>query len=110
MFKWSYLLEYELDILDSYVADVDECLVNPCLNATCMNLNGAIEKTGQLCDADVDECLENPCLNGATCMNLNGSFDCVCAIGYTGQLCDADVDECLENACLSGATCIEYEW
>ena len=37
----------------------------------------AIGYTGQLCDTDVDECLENPCLNGATCLNLNGSFECV---------------------------------
>ena len=37
--------------------------------------------------SDVNECLMFPCQNGATCNNLEGSYECVCAEGWTGVNC-----------------------
>jgi hypothetical protein len=37
---------------------------------------------------DFDECgNNNPCVNGATCINVNGSFRCECLPGYIGPTC-----------------------
>ena len=38
-------------------------------------------------DPDVDECIEDmdDCVEGATCMNTDGSFTCMCAPGFTGD-------------------------
>ena len=37
--------------------------------------------------SDVNECLMFPCQNGATCNNLEGGYECVCAEGWTGVNC-----------------------
>ena len=39
------------------------------------------------CYTDVNECNKHPCKNGATCYNNQGSFACVCKLGYKGPLC-----------------------
>lgn len=41
--------------------------------------------------ADVNECLQFPCRNGATCKNLNGTFECICPEGYSGTLCTGGI-------------------
>ena len=38
--------------------------------------------------ADVNECENNLCKNGATCVNLQGSYRCDCKNGYTGNNCE----------------------
>ena len=53
-------------------------------------------------DIDINECDSSPCENGATCINNNGSFTCICSAGYTGSLCSTDIDECLESPCING--------
>jgi len=50
---------------------------------------------GLRCEDD-DACVSNPCRLGASCETLpaNGSYQCVCELGWTGRDCDVDVDEC----------------
>ena len=38
----------------------------------------------------VDYCINNfkSCLNGATCVNLEHNYQCICALGYTGYSCE----------------------
>ena len=37
---------------------------------------------------DINECSNNPCKNGATCVNLQGSYRCDCKSGYNGNNCE----------------------
>ena len=41
--------------------------------------------------SDVNECDFNfgsgPCANGAICLDTEGSFACICGIGWSGELC-----------------------
>lgn len=56
---------------------------------------------------DVDECLENVCGENQTCVNNEGSYDCICSDGFenTDSGC-VDIDECLEEGtCGEGAIC-----
>ena len=60
---------------------------------------------GKNCSEDVLECNQTDlCKNGATCVELEGSFECVCAAGYAGTLCDT-MDPCFDSQCQNGATC-----
>lgn len=38
--------------------------------------------------------MSSPCRNGATCLNTNGSYDCLCAKGYEGKDCLINTDDC----------------
>lgn len=56
--------------------------------------------------ADINECLDNPCDNNATCVNSQGSFECICQDGF--QKVDGecvDIDECEGQACAGHAEC-----
>ena len=37
---------------------------------------------------DINECSPNRCQNGATCVDLVGSYRCDCKSGYTGNNCE----------------------
>lgn len=59
----------------------------------------------------VVSCNSNPCLNGGTCLNLLGSYHCLCPHNWKGTNCDTDVNECQTNtgtlnSCQNGATCV----
>lgn len=41
---------------------------------------------------DIDECAKGICKNGATCVNLQGSYRCKCNSGYNGTNCEAGDD------------------
>lgn len=76
-------------------ADVNECLLNPCMNnGTCINTDGSFicrcppGWTGPTCSEDVNECPMFLCKNGASCQNTLGSFVCQCLLGWEGPLCD----------------------
>lgn len=36
---------------------------------------------------DIRECDTNPCMNNARCVELAGSYECVCQPGYSGINC-----------------------
>ena len=38
--------------------------------------------------SDINECAPAPCQNGATCVDLVGSYRCDCKSGYTGNNCE----------------------
>ena len=40
---------------------------------------------------DINECMNNPCKNGATCVNLQGSYRCDCKSGYSGKNCETGI-------------------
>ncbi|XP_013380449.1 fibropellin-1-like [Lingula anatina] len=52
-----------------------------------------------------NRCLSQPCQNGASCVDLVGSFWCSCTSGFQGVRCEADINECLNSPCARGATC-----
>lgn len=45
-----------------------------------------------------------PCVNARQCLNLPGSFSCVCLEGWGGPTCATDFDDCV-GQCKNGATC-----
>lgn len=45
------------------------------------------------CEIDIDECNEqSPCFNGATCVDLAGSYRCDCTELWTGIQCTLPID------------------
>ena len=40
-----------------------------------------------ICYLDINECARSPCKNGASCLNIPGSYQCKCKSGYTGRNC-----------------------
>lgn len=62
------------------------------------------------CDSDVNECVAKggPCQNGGVCVNVPGSFRCVCPDEFTGELCESfRLITCENDPCKNGATCID---
>ena len=50
---------------------------------TCDCINGF---EGTNCETDINECTSEPCENGATCVDLPGKFECICAPGFEGMV------------------------
>ncbi|GMR46799.1 hypothetical protein PMAYCL1PPCAC_16994, partial [Pristionchus mayeri] len=55
--------------------------------------------TGEHCMEDVDECSFDPpiCENFGTCINLPGSYKCVCIKGTEGDNCEINPNDCLNG-------------
>lgn len=41
--------------------------------------------SGPNCTDDINECMPRPCQNGATCVDLLDSYQCICPLGYQGN-------------------------
>ncbi|XP_037292482.1 fibrillin-2 isoform X4 [Manduca sexta] len=104
---------YELDEDGANCRDVDECEreTHTC-QQTCSNTEGSFEcschegyeKRGDAC-VDINECLEEGlCPTPGKCVNLLGSYRCVCPRGFRldleGTRC-LDRDECADGRCQS---------
>ena len=80
--------------------------------------------TGQDCELDEEECSKDPCHNNGTCIeavggpptcicepgkciNVYGTYICVCVGYWTGQDCELDKEECSKDPCHNNGTCIE---
>ena len=79
---------------------------------------------GQDCELDEEECSKDPCHNNGTCIeavggpptsicepgkciNVPGTYICVCVGYWTGQDCELDGGECSKEPCHNNGTCIE---
>ncbi|KAL9987869.1 hypothetical protein ACROYT_G002244 [Oculina patagonica] len=58
------------------------------------------------CCQMVERCANNPCQNGASCVELQGSYRCDCTSGFSGTNCEIDINECTNTPCKNGATCV----
>ncbi|XP_026992705.2 aggrecan core protein isoform X1 [Tachysurus fulvidraco] len=84
-------------------AAVDPCNPNPCGAAACSVQDGVgvchcppgvkVED----CHVEVDVCHSNPCANGATCVEVQDAFKCLCLPSYGGDRCEIDIETCEEG-------------
>ncbi|GMT05241.1 hypothetical protein PENTCL1PPCAC_27415, partial [Pristionchus entomophagus] len=80
----------------------DSCNNGYCLDSSCICDSGW---TGAQCDIDIDECSLSPCAHGSTCLNKNGSFQCICPPGRNGLRCESGT--CTSHReCINGGHCI----
>ncbi|XP_005095248.2 fibropellin-1, partial [Aplysia californica] len=80
---------------------ITSCSPNPCLNnGTCSLKDGGIVCNcsdpgyqGNLCQSDVDECADDAhkCQGESVCVNVVGSYSCVCGGSRTGEFCETAV-------------------
>ncbi|TPP62759.1 Delta protein [Fasciola gigantica] len=45
------------------------------------------------------------CQNGATCVDVGNSFNCICPPGFDGRFCENDINECNSMPCFNNGTC-----
>lgn len=96
----------------------DPCNPNPCkLGGQCRRHGFYFQcvcpptRDGRYCELEKgDVCSENPCQNGGSCRESpDGSFFCLCRLGYRGNQCEALVDSCRPNPCLHGGLCVSLK-
>ncbi|KER32803.1 hypothetical protein T265_01276 [Opisthorchis viverrini] len=47
------------------------------------------------------------CKNGATCVDVGDSFNCICRPGFDGQYCQNNINECSSMPCYNNGTCVD---
>ncbi|XP_067637731.1 protein crumbs isoform X2 [Eurosta solidaginis] len=98
--------------------DINECDPNPCFNnGECHDLIGAYHCNctntgyeGNNCDIDIDECTLGIeyCGGLGRCINLPGSFKCICQDAFCGVYCNF-TDPCKsgQSPCMNSGICVE---
>ncbi|XP_059152294.1 sushi, von Willebrand factor type A, EGF and pentraxin domain-containing protein 1-like isoform X2 [Physella acuta] len=74
---------------------VSLCHENTCVNGEChTNLDNTETScvcqkgfAGTFCEIPIDPCSSSPCAGGATCLQMEDMFKCVCPDGLNGPLC-----------------------
>eukprot|EP01043_Picozoa_sp_COSAG02_P019460 COSAG02_NODE_938_length_15783_cov_7.972775_2_plen_4812_part_01 len=57
---------------------------------------------------NVDDCVGHTCRNGATCVDGDDTYTCVCTAAWTGKYCTSSVDDCAGVVCQhSNSVCID---
>ena len=55
----------------------------------------------------MNECASSPCQNDGQCINVPGTYICVCTGYWVGQDCEIDEEECKKKPCHNNGTCVE---
>ncbi|XP_031340977.1 cadherin-related tumor suppressor [Photinus pyralis] len=96
----------------------DPCIPNPCKSGGQCRRQGfnfqcacPPSRDGRFCESERgDACSSNPCQNGGSCRaSSDGTFFCLCRLGYRGNQCEALVDSCRPNPCLHGGLCVSLK-
>lgn len=89
------------------------CVLGDNGQGVCICLEGYAPNADNSC-SDINECETIGCSNGMECVNLPGSFQCLCSPGTeakvssTGEIVCGDTNECAaENMCSNNAKCID---
>ncbi|CAM4527506.1 unnamed protein product [Leuciscus chuanchicus] len=84
-------------------ASLNPCDPNPCGAGLCSVKDGVglchcpPGLHGEECQYEVDVCHSNPCTNGATCVEVEDTFKCLCLPSYEGDRCEIDLHSCEEG-------------
>ena len=69
--------------------DLDDAVLQSLTEGTLLHSDYSCKLNDLICFlADINECTNSPCQNGATCVNLQGSYRCDCKSGYNGNKCE----------------------